>query len=497
MDRDGGAARPNVGYCIKGSALRKFVLKHLLPISLLLGIAFAVIWPWPGVQFGTKVDGVSPTREIAIMIIFLCSGLKLTTDAVKEALSAWVGLLWGMTSILFITVMVGLELTQLVTFPDDLVEFRIGLVVFFAMPTTVSSGIVLTQQANGNYAVALFLTVASIIIAPFTIPLMLAWRADLGEGVELDAEAMIIKMCYRLIAPLAVGKALRNFAAVRNFVKKYKWSLKVLGIYCLVSMPWVTASQAMDNGGLDKITVVGMCVLLPWAIGMHVVFLIMNYTACRLLQLDLPVLKAVVILASQKTLPISIVVIDALPEAAGEKSLMQMACITAHLSQIIVDSWAISSVWSGEDKKRSHGLEYISDLLLHPMQGESYTLLAGEATPMPSPEKAPPLNPAADNDRRQSAAGAPTDGANRTPASRKDLGNHPESVPPVTAPTGPRGSTTSTIIPGAVLTASLVRKASRMAIDESKFDQSARSLTGVGARAQPDRSSLTLHKTTI
>ena len=30
-----------------------------------------------------------------------------------------------------------------------------------------------------------------------------------------------------MIAPLAVGKALRNFAAVRNFVKKYKWSLKV------------------------------------------------------------------------------------------------------------------------------------------------------------------------------------------------------------------------------------------------------------------------------
>ena len=44
---------------------------------------------------------------------------------------------------------------------------------------------------------ALFLTVVSIIIAPFTIPLMLAWRADLGEGVILDAEAMIVKMCYR------------------------------------------------------------------------------------------------------------------------------------------------------------------------------------------------------------------------------------------------------------------------------------------------------------
>ena len=85
------------------------------------------------------------------------------------------------------------------------------------------------------------------------------------------------------------------------------------------------------------------------------------------MRLPLPIQKAVVILSSQKvgqrfvrvvenddegcgllllivrwcvsiwffqTLPIAIVVIDTLPDAAGEKSLMQMACIVAHLSQV-------------------------------------------------------------------------------------------------------------------------------------------------------------------
>ena len=43
------------------------------------------------------------------------------------------------------------------------------------MPTTVSSGVVLTQQANGNYALALLLTVITNTTAVFTIPPMLKW----------------------------------------------------------------------------------------------------------------------------------------------------------------------------------------------------------------------------------------------------------------------------------------------------------------------------------
>lgn len=57
-----------------------------------------------------------------------------------------------MLSILFITVVVGVKLTQLVTFPDGQDDLRIGLIIFFAMPTTITTGMVLTQQCNGNYA---------------------------------------------------------------------------------------------------------------------------------------------------------------------------------------------------------------------------------------------------------------------------------------------------------------------------------------------------------
>ena len=101
---------------------------------------------------------------------------------------------------------------------------------------------------------------------------------------------------------------------------------------------------------------------------MHFIFLFMNYGTSFGLRtaklMDEEALRAVVILASQKTLPVSIAVINSLPDSVGDPGLMTIACIIAHLSQIVIDGFLISYLWpdqsSAEDpepkaKKGSEG----------------------------------------------------------------------------------------------------------------------------------------------
>ena len=73
---------------------------------------------------------------------------------------------------------------------------------------------------------------------------------------------------------------------------------------------------------------------------MHALFLTMNFAVgwCAMGSAEL---KAVVILASQKTLPVSVAVISVVTEDAGEQGLMSIACIIAHISQIIFDSFFV------------------------------------------------------------------------------------------------------------------------------------------------------------
>lgn len=68
----------------------------------------------------------------------------MQTAALRKAITAVAGIAFGLLSIMFVTVVVGVKLTQEI--PFKISEFQSGLVVFFSMPTTINSGIVLTQQ---------------------------------------------------------------------------------------------------------------------------------------------------------------------------------------------------------------------------------------------------------------------------------------------------------------------------------------------------------------
>lgn len=76
-------------------------------------------------------------------------------------------------------------------------------------------------------------------------------------------------------------------------------------------------------------------------------YLSINYPICRfLLKLERREFKAVVLMASQKTLPVSVTVISFLG-AIGEEGLMTVPCIIGHMSQLFIDAY-ISSRWANE-----------------------------------------------------------------------------------------------------------------------------------------------------
>ena len=184
---------------------------------------------------------------------------------------------------------------------------------------------------------------------------MLAWLADF-DGVTLDIGELVLKLVLTVLLPLVVGKCMTQFIpAVGPWVKKRKWPLKVVSIYALVALPWILTSRARDDGKFDQVTAESVFALLAWAIAMHMIFLVMNFSVSYGMSkanlLDWPELKAVVILASQKTLPVSIAVISVLPDSVGDEGLMSIACILAHLSQIVLDSFIIGA-WVKEAKEQ-------------------------------------------------------------------------------------------------------------------------------------------------
>ena len=76
-------------------------------------------------------------------------GNAACTALVSKAVKEYVGIVIGLSSILFVTVVIGTKLTEQVDFPQNGngTDFlQQGLVVFYTVPTTISSGVVLTEQ---------------------------------------------------------------------------------------------------------------------------------------------------------------------------------------------------------------------------------------------------------------------------------------------------------------------------------------------------------------
>lgn len=308
------------------NALLSFLNKQFLPVGLVTVALVGLFFPAPGRYMATL-----PTQHVAVSIIFICAGLRLRTDEIQAAISAWPATLWGSASILLFTPIIGATIAfQLPLDP----AFQIGLALFFCMPTTLSSGIALTGQAGGNVALALLLTVLTNVAGIFTVPFVLAQLLETVGRVELSAQDLLVKLCLSILLPLAAGKFLRHF--VHGWVDRNRSRIALASNVALISVPWMKFSQSSER--LAQIAPLSLLLLVIAGLAVHLLYLLFNQGGAWLLRLGLEERKAVVLLASQKTLPVALTVLAFLPVPAEVKGLVAIPCITSHLGQIFVDA---------------------------------------------------------------------------------------------------------------------------------------------------------------
>ena len=315
-----------------------FLQKQFLPLGLVTVAAVGFFFPAPGIYMAGL-----PTQYVAVSIIFLLSGLMLKTNEVHAALAAWKATSWGCLSILFATPFIGTA----IAFRSPMEpSFQLGLALFCCMPTTLTSGVALTAQARGNVALALFLTVLTNTAGILTVPFVLAHLLGALGHVELSAGDLFVKLCFSILLPLGVGKYLRRFAV--DWIDTQRPRLSLASNAALITIPWMKFSESSER--LVLVETSSLLVLVLSGLAIHALYLVFNGGVCALLRLELATRKAVVLMTSQKTLPVAMTVLAFLPESAVSpemKGLIAIPCITFHLGQIFMDAF-IATRWGAE-----------------------------------------------------------------------------------------------------------------------------------------------------
>ena len=107
--------------------------------------------------------------------------------------------------------------------------------------------------------------------------------------------------------------------------------------FALAVAPWLKISANVD--GFATLEAADIFIALGLGIGVHLLFLGVNFLLTMGGWLGMAERKAVVIMGSQKTLPIAIAVLDFIPDGSGfNAGVASISCVLAHFVQILIDA---------------------------------------------------------------------------------------------------------------------------------------------------------------
>ncbi|KAI3923550.1 hypothetical protein MKW92_028712 [Papaver armeniacum] len=334
-------------------SLLDFAGTNFLPLALVSGVALGLVNP----TLGCLAHQYSVSK-FSTFGIFLISGLLLRSEEIGAATEAWPAGLFGLVSILLLTPFFSKVILQLQLVPQ---EFVTGLAVFSCMPTTLSSGVALTQLAGGNTALALAITVISNLIGILTVPLSISKFIADRVGVSVPTKQLFKSLVVTLVVPLVLGKVSRDcFKGVSEFVDQNRKKLSMLSAILLSLVPWMQVSRSRSLLLMVKPTMF----LIAIGLGMvsHLILLAFNTVAVQSLLVatggkdsifsEKRNARALIIVASQKTLPVMVAVVEQLHGALGESALLVLPCVAAHINQIIIDSFLVN-YWLRKDQVSS------------------------------------------------------------------------------------------------------------------------------------------------
>jgi len=270
--------------------------------------------------------------DLVIVFIFLLSGLALSPDQLRAGLMDVKGILLAAVNIFLAAPLLAVLFSL---FPMN-TGMIIGLFLVAVMPSTLSSGVVMTAAAGGNAAHAMVTTIVANCLSVFTIPYALsALLMAIGESaaVTIEKGAIMLKIAVLVILPLAAGMLLKHFFSSRY--DRIAPKINMINQGLILFIVWIAFSQTrgmlMDSG-----MVVGGIIIMAFLY--HGLLLMSAWSLIRISRRGRGHRESILFMGAQKTLPLSIILqVSLFPQYATAL----LVCVLHHIIHLIMDGYLV------------------------------------------------------------------------------------------------------------------------------------------------------------
>ena len=205
-------------------------------------ILLAYVLPEPGAQEGPlSLDSIA---GYGVSLIFFFYGLRLDTPQLKAGLYNWRlhFIIQGATFLMF-PGLVWLLVALIPEIGEEYEYLRLGLFFLAALPSTVSSSVVMVSIARGNMAAAIFNASLSSLLGVFITPLWMGLFMQQTPSQEMNFGMVVGKLALQVFLPVVLGIVL-NPSRLGRWAGRRRQTLKYFDQLIILLIVYTSFSES-------------------------------------------------------------------------------------------------------------------------------------------------------------------------------------------------------------------------------------------------------------
>lgn len=273
--------------------LRETVLsKYWFDVALAILIVIGYYFP-NFARSGGLIKGEITIGYGAVFIIFLGSGLSMKTNSLLENILHWRAHITVFSLEFVITSFIIFQIACLIrSCADPILSDWIlaGLIITGCCPTTVSSNVVMTTQADGNTLLTLCEVFLGNLAGTFITPTMVqlyfqgSWKfANPANGTSITEvyRHVFKQIAISVVVPLFLGQVAQN--VVPNKTKWFLTTFKInkVGSVMLLLIMYSSFSTAFYQHSFESVSSKSLTFLCTFDVVIYILFTVICYFVSR------------------------------------------------------------------------------------------------------------------------------------------------------------------------------------------------------------------------
>jgi sodium/bile acid cotransporter 7 len=217
-------------------------------------------------------------------------------------------------------------------------DYRIGILLIATVPCTLASAVLWTRLAGGNEATALLV----ILLSTATSWLITTAWLGLATNTTLardDLVAMMGLLLLTLVVPVAAGQLGRLVGGLARTADRFRTGISILAQFLVLAIILKAAAEvgAKIHQGDTAVEAGPLLAAALACIGLHLATFGAGLVSGRWLCFERPKQLAVAFAASQKTLPVALVLFERYFQSDFPLAIMPL--LFYHVGQLILDTF--------------------------------------------------------------------------------------------------------------------------------------------------------------